>query len=209
MKKSKNPLNPIDTLMQSQRNEGHYSDSELEEIGFQTLGKNVLISRLARIYTPRKISLGSNVRIDDFAILSGAIKLGSFIHIGAFASITGGDGVSSSVHFGDFCGMSSYSKIFATSDDFAGGYLVGPCVPESLRNVKASHIILQKHCHIGSHSLVLPGSGFEIGACLGPMSLNMGRKLKAWGYYLGNPAKKIYNIPYDSILSKEGLVFDS
>lgn len=209
MRKSQNPPSPINALMQSQRNEGHYSDSELEDMGFQSLGKNVLISRLARIYTPHKINLGSHVRIDDFVILSGAISLGSFIHLGAFASITGGDGVSSSVKFGDFCGMSSYSKIFATSDDFAGGYLVGPCVPESTRNVKASHIILQKHCHIGSHSLVLPGGSFEIGACLGPMSLNMGRKLKAWGYYLGNPAKRIYNISCDPILAKEGLVFNS
>lgn len=209
MKESKDTSSLIDTLMQSQHNEGHYSNSELEAIGFQSLGKNVLISRLARIYTPQKISLGNNVRIDDFVILSGAINLGNFIHLGAFASITGGDGMNSSVRFGDFCGMSSYSKIFATSDDFTGGYLIGPCVPESLRNVKTSHIILQKHCHIGSHSLVLPGSGFEIGSCLGPMSLNMGRKFKAWGYYLGNPAKRIYNISHNPILAKEKLVFNS
>ena len=96
------------TLMQSQRNAGHYTDSELREMGFASLGKNVLISRLARIYGASKMSLGDNIRIDDFVILSGKITIGSFVHIGAFASITGG---SAGVSIGDFCGMSSQSKI--------------------------------------------------------------------------------------------------
>lgn len=201
--------NTITALMQSQRNEGHYTEAELEKMGFKSLGKNVLISRKAEIYAPHKISLGSHIRIDDFVILSGAIRLGNFIHLGAFSSITGGNGVESSVSFGDFCGMSSYSKIFATTDDFAGGYLVGPCVPTTLRNVKGSHIILEKHCHIGSHSLVLPKSYFSIGASLGPMSLNMGRKLKPWSYYFGNPAKKIYTLDSHAILQKESQIFQS
>ncbi|TLD96623.1 galactoside O-acetyltransferase [Helicobacter jaachi] len=192
--------------MRAQRNAGHYTQDELDSMGFKSLGQNVLISRLARIYGASKISIGSNVRIDDFVILSGVIRLGSFVHIGAFASITGGNGLDSSVCFGDFCGMSSYSKIFATSDDFVGGYLVGPCVLDSMRNVKASHIVLTKHCHIGSHSLVLPKSRFELGACLGPMSLNMGRTLKAWAYYYGNPAKKIYSIDSAQILQKEAML---
>ena len=202
-------VDTITALMQSQCNDGHYTEAELEEMGFKSLGQNVLISRKTQIYAPHKISLGSHIRIDDFVILSGAINFGNFIHLGAFSSITGGDGVESSVSFGDFCGMSSYSKIFATTDDFAGGYLVGPCVPLALRNVKGSHIVLEKHCHIGSHSLVLPKSYFSIGASLGPMSLNMGRKLKSWSYYFGNPAKRIYTLDSQKILQKETQLFQS
>ncbi|CAM3280432.1 acyltransferase [Helicobacter labetoulli] len=202
-------VDTINTLMHSQHNDGYYTGFELQAMGFKSLGQNVLISRKAQIYAPHKISLGSHIRIDDFVILSGAINLGNFIHLGAFSSITGGDGVESSVSFGDFCGMSSYSKIFATTDDFAGGYLVGPCVPLALRNVKGSHIVLEKHCHIGSHSLVLPKSYFSIGASLGPMSLNMGRKLKPWSYYFGNPAKKIYTIDSCKILEKEAQMLQS
>lgn len=175
--------------MQAQYNQSFYSRKELEEIGFQSLGENVLISRLARFYAPHKMSIGNNVRIDDFVILSGAITLGNFIHIGAFSSITGGNGKDCSVKMGDFCNMSSYSKIFTATDDFTGGYLVGPCVPENFRNVKTSHIVLEKHCQIGSHSLVLPGSLFEEGANLGPQSLIGDKKLKAFGYYFGTPAR--------------------
>ena len=193
------------TLMQSQRNAGHYTDSELREMGFGSLGKNVLISRLARIYGASKMSLGDNIRIDDFVILSGKITIGSFVHIGAFASITGGN---AGVSIGDFCGMSSQSKIFALSDDFTSGYLIGPCVPAEFRNVCEKPVVLTRHCHIGSHSLVLAGSVFEMGACLGAMSLAIGRRLKPWSFYLGNPAKKLYDIPAQKVLALEAKLLE-
>ena len=111
-------MNALERLMESQRNEGHYTQEELESMGFARLGRGVLISRLARIYGASKMSIGSYVRIDDFVILSGSVVLGDFVHLGAFASITGGNGLDSSVRFGNCCGMSSYSKIFATTDDY-------------------------------------------------------------------------------------------
>ena len=191
--------------MQSQRNAGHYTDSELREMGFAGIGKNVLISRLARIYGASKMSLGDNIRIDDFVILSGKITIGSFVHIGAFASITGG---SAGVSIGDFCGMSSQSKIFALSDDFTSGYLIGPCVPADFRNVRKKPVVLTRHCYIGSHSLVLAGSVFEMGACLGAMSHAIGRKLKPWSFYLGNPAKKLYDIPAQKVLALEAQLLE-
>lgn len=190
----------MNTLMQSQYNDGFYTQEELQGLGLSSFGNNVLISRLAKLYGTSNISIGDNVRIDDYAILSGKIEIGSFVHIGAFSSITGGR---VGVKIGDFCGMSSQSKIFATSDDFVNGYLVGPCVPMQFRNVIEKPVLLTKHCHIGSHSLVLPGSVFLLGSCLGPMSLNMGRKLKEWSYYLGNPAKKIYDINQEKIIQYE------
>ncbi|MEC2449247.1 acyltransferase, partial [Bacillus cereus] len=48
-----------------------YSQEELSEIGFLSVGENVLISKKTSIYNPGAISVGNNVRIDDFCILSG------------------------------------------------------------------------------------------------------------------------------------------
>lgn len=175
--------------MQAQYNENFYTREELEAMGLEHLGENVLISRLAKLYTPHKISIRNNVRIDDFVILSGAIKLGNFIHLGAFSSITGGNGIDCSVKMGDFCNMSGYSKILALTDDFVGGFLAGPCIPQEFRNIKTSHIVLEKYSTLGSHSLVLPGSIFEEGANLGPQSLVGDKTLKAFGYYFGAPAR--------------------
>ena len=49
---------------------GFYSREQLEKIGFKFLGNNVLISDKTSIYSPENISIGNNVRVDDFSILS-------------------------------------------------------------------------------------------------------------------------------------------
>ena len=49
---------------------GFYSKEQLEKIGFKSLGENVLISDKTSIYSPENISIGNDVRIDDFSILS-------------------------------------------------------------------------------------------------------------------------------------------
>ena len=177
----------IDTHMQSQRNAGHYTDSELREMGFASLGKNVLISRLARIYGASKMSLGDNIRIDDFAILSGKITIGSFVHIGASSNITGSD---AGVFIKDFCSISSHVRIFAISDDYSGGSLCNPCIPEAYKSLTQTPITLEKHCIIGSGSLLLPHSYLAEGVAVGAMSMVL-RKTKPWGVYFGIPAKRI------------------
>ena len=50
-----------------------YSQKELNKIKFKHLGKNVLISDKAAIYNCEKISIGDNVRIDDFCIISAGV----------------------------------------------------------------------------------------------------------------------------------------
>lgn len=199
----------ITQTMGVQYNSGFYTHKELESFGFKSLGQDVLISRKAEIYTPHKITIGNCVRIDDFAILSGAIKLGSYIHISAQATITGGNGVDSSVSLGDFCSLSLGSKILSMSDDLASGVLVNSCVDSAFRNVKKSHVILPRHNHIAAMSLVLPNSIFEEGANLGPQSLVGDTTLKAYGYYFGAPARLLKMLNKDNLLSREKAFLES
>ena len=70
-----------------------YSVDELNTLGLKSFGENVLISRKCSIYSPEKISIGNNVRIDDFCILSGNISLGSHIHISAYSALYGTKGI--------------------------------------------------------------------------------------------------------------------
>ena len=85
------------------------SREKLMEIGFKSIGENVLLSRKASIYGPENIEIGNNVRIDDFCILSGKIKLGSYIHIAAYSALFGGE---EGITMEDFTGLSS--KVCAT-----------------------------------------------------------------------------------------------
>lgn len=194
--------------MRAQYGASFYSPEELKLLGFKSLGEDILLSRQARIYAAHRIELGDCVRIDDFAILSGAIRLGSFIHISAHASIMGGDGITSSVTMGDFSSLSLGGRILSSSDDLSSGVLVNSCVEAAYRGVKGSHIVLPRHNHIGALSIVLPNTTFEEGANLGPNSLVGDMALKGFGYYFGSPARLIKMLDKDRVLELEARFLD-
>lgn len=178
-----------------QYNEAFYSETEIEQIGFASVGNNVLLSRFARIYGASKISIGNNVRIDDFVILSGKIKIGDFVHIGASSNITGSD---IGVEIKDFCGISNHVKIFAISDDYSGASLTNPLIPNAYKNLEKKQITIEKHCIIGSSSVILPNAYLAEGVAIGAMSL-VSRITRPWGIYFGIPAKRIKERKQDLI----------
>jgi galactoside O-acetyltransferase len=170
----------------------YYTEKELQNIGLKAFGENVLISKKASIYGAENISVGNNVRIDDFCILAtgdnGYINIGSHIHIASDVALYGGGGIS----IGNFCTISSKCTLYSASDDYSGEYLIGPQISEEFLKVEKSPIILQKYSAIGAHSLVLPGTILREGSVLGAMSLAT-RELQEWKIYAGIPAKPIKN----------------
>lgn len=163
-----------------------YTDEELMQIGFKSLGEDVKISRKTSIYSPQNISIGDNVRIDDFCILSGEITLGSHIHISAYVALYGAKGIVME----DYTGISPKSVIYSAMDDFSGDYLIGPIHPETKTNVTGGIVTIQKYAQIGSNTVVFPnltiGEGVAVGAC----SL-VNKSLNEWGIYAGVPAKRL------------------
>lgn len=164
-----------------------YSDSELEDIGFRNFGENVLISRKSSIYSPETISIGSNVRIDDFCILSGNIEICSNIHIAAYTALYGG---TAGIKICDFANISSRVCIYAVSDDFSGEYMTNPMVPDKYKNVQNLPVIINRHVIIGSGSTVLPGVNLEEGTAIGAMSLCK-TSTEPWTICAGIPAKEL------------------
>lgn len=92
------------------------SQEEIAKIGLKSYGQNVYISRHASIYSPEKIAIGDNVRIDDFCILSGIIEIGSCVHIAAYSAIYGGD---KGVFISDYANISSRVSVYSVSDDYS------------------------------------------------------------------------------------------
>ena len=97
----------------------YYTDEELANLGIKSYGVNVKLSRYARLYSAESISIGDNVRIDDFCILSGHISLGSNIHISAYVALYGSIGIV----LEDYTGISPMSVIYSAMDDFSGDFL--------------------------------------------------------------------------------------
>jgi acetyltransferase-like isoleucine patch superfamily enzyme len=165
------------------------SIKELENIGFKSVGHNVLISDKCSIYNAKNIEIGNNVRIDDFTILSagdGGIKIGSHIHIACYTSLIG----KGKILVDDFSNISSKVTILSSSDDFSGEFLIGPCINTEFTNVKSATIHLMKHSVIGTGSTILPGVTIKEGGAVGAMSL-VKNDVEEFEIVVGTPAKKV------------------
>jgi len=165
-----------------------YLRRQLYELGLKDFGKNVLISKKASLYSPEKISIGDNVRIDDFCILSGSITLGSYIHISAYTAMYGGYGYP--IIMEDFTGLSARCTVYSMSDDFGGDYLIGPMLPHEVCNVQGGPVIIKKYTQVGANCVILPNVTLGEGVSVGSMSL-VNKSLDDWGIYVGIPAKKL------------------
>lgn len=180
-----------------------YTIEELDQLGLKRFGVNVLISRKVSIYGANYISIGSNVRIDDFCILSGSIEINSYIHISAFCGLFGGQ---SGIVLKDFSGLSSRCVVYAESDDYSGDVLTNPTVPKELRNIICGKVILEKHVIVGTGSSIMPSVTIGEGTAVGSMSLVL-KSLDSWGIYVGSPCKRVKDrskkiLELESLLSK-------
>ncbi len=150
-------------------NIGFYTEKELKIVGFNYIGKNTLISKLACFYNPEKISIGNNTRIDDFCILKAKdnIDIGNYVHISNFCMLSGIYGIK----IEDFCALSIRCSLFSASDDYSGNFLTNSTVPDQYKNTKKGKIVLRKHAIIGAHSVILPAVTINKAAAVGAISL--------------------------------------
>jgi acetyltransferase-like isoleucine patch superfamily enzyme len=165
------------------------SRDAIKAMGFAAIGENVQISERASFYGARRISLGHDVRIDDFCVLSagvGGIEIGNNIHIAVYSSLIGAGKISLS----DFCNLSSRVAIYSSNDDYSGAKLTNPTVPAEFTGVTHAGVFLGKHVIVGSGSVILPGVTLEEGVAVGALSL-ITKDCKAFGIYAGNPARRI------------------
>lgn len=107
-----------------------YSQEELSEIGLKSYGINVLLSKKVSIYGASNIFLGSNVRIDDFCILSGKITIGNYVHIASHAALYGAN---SGITMEDFSTLSSRVAVYGISDDYLGVSMTNPMIPKEYK----------------------------------------------------------------------------
>jgi dTDP-4-amino-4,6-dideoxy-D-glucose acyltransferase len=164
------------------------NSNDLLKIGFKSIGQNVLISDKVSIYNPENISIGNNVRIDDFVVLSSKIIIGNYIHIGCYSSLIGKE----EIIIKDFCGISGRVSIYSSNDDYTGLAMTNPTIPIEYRRVINEKVILNKHVIIGSGSVILPGVEIGEGTSIGSLSL-VKENCDEFSVYFGNPIKKIGN----------------
>lgn len=163
-----------------------YDYNELLDLGFCNVGSQVFISRKVSLYGVESMSIGNNVRIDDFCILSGEVVLGSNIHIGAYSALYGSMGIK----LEDNTGISPRCSLFSAMDDFGGDFLIGPIHAKELTHVTGGPILLKQYSQVGAGCIVFPNVTLEEGSVVGAMSLVNG-SLPEWTVSVGVPARVI------------------
>lgn len=161
----------------------------LEGMGFAALGRNVMISERASLFRCANISIGDNVRIDDFCVLSagdGGIHIGNHVHVAVYTSLIG----RARITLDDFCNLSSRVSIYSSSDDYSGATMTNPTVPARYTGVTHADVHVGRHVIIGCGSVVLPGVRLEEGVAVGALSL-VKDSCAPFGIYAGNPARRV------------------
>lgn len=161
----------------------------LEGLGFARLGEDVRVDESARFQGIDRVSLGSHVRIDAFVLVTAgpaAVEIGDHVHVAAGCFIFGTEGV----RIEDFCGLSARVSIFSTNDDYSGGALTNPTVPEDLRKVTRAPVHLRRHAIVGCGSVVMPGVELGVGASVGALSY-VNKNVPEFMVVSGNPLRRI------------------
>jgi acetyltransferase-like isoleucine patch superfamily enzyme len=167
---------------------------------FAHIGQDVAIWPLAKIVSPKVISIGNSVIIDDFVFLIGGQKttLGDFVHIASFTSITGGG----EFLMEDFSGLSGGIRIYTGNEDYSGECLTNPTVPYPYRIPIRSFVHIKKHAIVGANAVILPGVVIGEGAVVGANSL-ITKDCNPWTIYVGSPARELRLRPRERILELE------
>ena len=167
----------------------YWTEDDLKDFGFNSIGKNVRISSDARIYGQENISIGNDVRIDDFVILSavnGYINIGNFVFIARNSHLSGYLGIE--MH--DFSSMAANTIIYSASDDYSGDYLTAQAIPQKYTTHIGGPVIIGKHVIIGSSCNILGPANIGEGCSIGVMTF-VHNELLPWGIYVGIPCKRI------------------
>ena len=168
---------------------GFYSDDELSQLGFASVGINVKVSRLASLHGTSRITLGDHVRIDDFCVLSagrGGIVIGCYVHIAVYSSLIGAE----LIQIDDFANISSRVSIYSSSDDYSGQTMTNPTVCEQFKHVAHGKVHIAEHVIVGCGSVILPTVTLGQGVAVGALSL-INKSIEPWHIVAGQPARFI------------------
>ena len=165
------------------------TENQLAALRFKSLGNDVKISDKASIYNANNISIGNNVRIDDFCILSAGedgIEIGNNVHIACYCSLIG----KGKITLENYSGLSSRVSIYSSNDDYSGNSLTNPCIPDIYADAKHLPVTLKEHVIVGCGCVILPGVIMNVGSAAGAQSL-INKSVDEFTIVSGIPAKFI------------------
>jgi acetyltransferase-like isoleucine patch superfamily enzyme len=179
------------------------SESQVRDIGFKSVERQVLIDSSAVFFHPENISLRSRIRIDGGVMMTARapIDIGSHVHV-SWGCLLFAD---SPIVLDDFAGLGPRVTILGSTDDYVGGALTNPTVDIDLRSVKTGPVRLGRHVVIGSGSIIAPNVTIKTGASVGALSY-VCTDLPAFTVSAGNPARPMLPRDKERLLTNEAAI---
>ena len=112
------------------------SAESLLSLGLRSVGENVLIDDTAVLLAPERITIGSHTRVDAFAVISageGGIEIGDHVHIASSCFLAG----AARIRLEDFTGLSVRTTVLSSDDDYTGGAMTGPTLPDEVMRIRS------------------------------------------------------------------------
>lgn len=152
---------------------------------FKRCGNNVYIGHNVMFANPSNISLGDNVRVDPFTLITCGLETGNNVQICSHVVLGGGSG--RKVVLGDWTFIGYGSKLFCASEDYSGDH--GPVNEFWGKNkIYEGDIILENYSGVASDVIVFPGVSIPEGCTVGAQSLiHTKNNLEPWSVFIGNP----------------------
>lgn len=164
---------------------------------FKSIGEDVFISEESLIKRPHLCEIGSHNAIDNGVTISTQLTMGDYIHISPFVVVIGGE--KSKLILEDFTFIASGTKVVCGSEDYTGGGLIGPTIPEEYRKINYNTVKFERFAGCGVNCSIMPGVTLAEGSILGANSL-LTKDTEPWTIYVGSPAKPVKIREKDIIL---------
>jgi len=155
---------------------------------FKSIGEDVFISEESLIKRPHLCEIGSHNAIDNGVTISTELIMGDYIHIAPFVVVIGGE--KSKLILEDFSFIASGTKIVCGSEDYTGGGLIGPTIPEEYRKINYNTVKFERFAGCGVNCSIMPGVTLAEGSILGANSL-LTKDTEPWTIYVGSQAKPV------------------
>jgi galactoside O-acetyltransferase len=154
----------------------------------KSVGDDVFISEHCIIKRPHLCEIGSHNAIDNGVTISTELIMGDYIHIAPFVVVIGGE--KSKLILEDFSFIASGTKVVCGSEDYTGGGLIGPTIPEEYRKINYNTVKFERFAGCGVNCSIMPGVTLAEGSILGANSL-LTKDTEPWTIYVGSPAKPV------------------
>ncbi len=151
-----------------------------------------IISKNLRLRYPEHFQIGEGSIVDDFSYFSVKVKVGVHSHIASGCSIAGG--MEFTFSLGDFSSLSSGTKIWCTSNNFAQDLIM--IYPSDLeltmiRPVQGD-VVMENYTGTGSNTVIMPNNTIPEGSVIGALSfVPSAFEMEPWSVYAGTPVKKV------------------